>query len=69
MPDFYYQIKGRRDDGSFSDWHWPPLLSGKVTAENKKAARKCVEELHGQSFPMRVKQEDKDKFLYLMNYS
>ena len=67
MPDFYYQIKGRRDDGSFSDWHWPPLLSGKVTAENKKAARKCVEELHGQSFPMRVKQEDKDKFLYLLN--
>ena len=45
--------------------HWPPLLSEK--RDNKKAARKCVEELHGQSFPMRVKQEDKDKFLYLLN--
>lgn len=55
MKEFYYQIKGKSDDGY---WSWPPLESGRIDAKNSKEARKLVEEEFGQKLPGR---ELKDK--------
>ena len=60
MIDFYYQIKGRGRD-MFNGWAWPPLYSGKITADNKKKARILVEEEFGRKIPMRVLKDDKDE--------
>ena len=68
MPDFYYQIKGRKADsygGSY--WHWPPLVAGKVTAKDKKEARTLINDMHEREFPLRVKREDRDKNPFLLN--
>lgn len=64
MLDFYYQIKGRLQEpettiyGSVQNWEFPPLFSGKVTAENKKAAKLLIEEEYGRQFPLRVLSKD-----------
>lgn len=48
MSIFYYQIKGKNQDGS---WSWPPLESGKIEASDSKEARKILEEGHGKKLP------------------
>jgi len=61
MPDFYYQIKGKESNSEYgfgSRWSWPPIVSGKVTAENKKKARAAVEEEYERKLPMRVPKDD-----------
>jgi hypothetical protein len=69
MPEFYYQIKGKEGDSDYSygNWAWPPVFSGKVEAENKKAARLIIEEEYGKQFPLRVLAEDLDNNEFLMS--
>lgn len=68
MIDFYYQIKGRSNEsGGFSNWSFPPLFSGKVTADNKKAAKLLIEEEYGRKFPLRVLEKDLQNEHYLLN--
>lgn len=68
MPDFYYQIKGKyhpddphREDGLYggiTNWVYPPIFSGKVTAADKKEAQKLIEEDYGKKFSTRVLKKD-----------
>lgn len=59
---FYYQIKGRNNDGY---WGWPPIESGLMPAEDSKDARKIIEEIHGISLPGRVSKKDNEKSMLL----
>lgn len=67
MPDFYYQIKGKESETYGGGWAWPPLLSGKVEADNKKQAKALIEEEYGRKFPLRVLRKDIDNESYLLN--
>jgi GIY-YIG catalytic domain len=68
MLDYYYQIKAQSiEHGRFSNWAFPPLFSGKVTAENKKAAKLLIEEEYGRKFPLRVLEKDLANEHYLLN--
>lgn len=58
--EFYFQIKGKGDNIYGGRWAWPPLFSGKVEADNKKEARKLIEEDFGRSLPMRVSSDDEE---------
>lgn len=67
MIEFYYQIKARdNSEYGISSWAWPPVFSGKVSAENKKAAKVKVEEEYGREFPQRVLKKDLDEHHYLL---
>ena len=68
MQDFYYQIKGKIGEAnSFSNWAFPPIFSGKVTARDKKQAKAIIEEEYGKSFPLRVLQKDLESNEFLLN--
>ena len=68
MKQFYYQVKGKDpSEYSHSNWHWPPLFSGKVEADNKKQARLLIEDEYGRKFPLRVLSKDLEKEHYLLN--
>jgi len=60
MADFYYQIKASRvpefDDDT--GWAWPPLFSGLVSAQDRKAARAAIEEEYSRKFPARILKSD-----------
>ncbi len=69
--EFYYQIKGKEgkdsDMGySYSNWSFPPIFSGKVLAENKKEAKKIIEEEYNKKFPLRVLSKDLDNNEFLL---
>lgn len=64
--DYYYQVKGLGDGGGFSRWSWPPLVSGKITAIDKKVARKELEDEFGQKLPLRVLSDD-DKAPFILH--
>src|SRR5579859_6808258 len=68
--EFYFQIKGKRaqdQDGTYNNWVFPPILSGKVTADSKAEARKLINEEHGYEFPMQVLRKDIDKHEFLLS--
>lgn len=68
MADYFYQIKAKQDSGyEYARWIWPPVFSGKVTAPDKKAARKMVDEEYGQKFPMRVLNTDIESANFLLS--
>lgn len=64
MIKFYYQIKGRSPD---NDWAWPPVFSGMVEADDRKAARALVDGLYERQFPMRVLAKDMAANEYLLH--
>lgn len=68
---FYYQIKAKKtelDEGHFSSqWVFPPVMSGRVYAKDKKEARSIIDDEHGKKFPMRVARKDLDDHEYLLN--
>lgn len=71
MVDFYYQIKGKEGEKSdmgysFSNWSFPPIFSGKVSANDKKEAKKIIEEEYGKRFPLRVLLKDLDSNDFLL---
>jgi hypothetical protein len=70
MIDYYYQIKGKRgkdEEGMFSNWAFPPIFSGKVTAKNKKEAKQLICEDYDKQFPLRVLREQLDRNEYLLS--
>lgn len=67
MKEFYYQIKGKSDVGEYGNWAWPPIFSGKVEAEDKKAAKLLIEEDYGREFPLRVLVKDLDSNEFLLH--
>ena len=69
MNEFYYQIKGKKgeDDYSMSNWAFPPIFSGKVTATDKKDAKTKIEDEYGKKFPLRVLQKDLDTNEFLLS--
>ena len=70
MSEFYYQIKGKEPsiyNENIENWRWPPIFSGKVTAENKKKAKALIEDDYGRVFPQRVLKKDMAKHEYLLN--
>lgn len=72
MPDFYYQIKGKKYLGQFygsgfsENWVFPPIFSGKVIAADKKEAKVLIEEEYGKQFPLRVLKKDLDSNEFLL---
>jgi len=62
VPDFYYQIKkrsGQKSDGFFSSaWDWPPVFQEMVSADDKKSAKKLIDEEYQRTFPQRVLEKD-----------
>lgn len=70
MLKFYYQIKGRQQYSSSGDdygWAWPPVFSGMVEADDRKAAKVLIEEQYGRQFPMRVLKKDIEQHAYLLH--
>lgn len=73
MKDWYYQIKGKLSSGevglygSVQNWSFPPIFSGKVTAETKKEAHIIINEEYGKNFPLRVLQKDLDSNEFLLS--
>jgi hypothetical protein len=74
MKDWFYQIKGKAGEGNDSglfggvaNWVFPPIFSGKVTAEDKKKAKEMVEEEYNHVFPLRVLKKDLDSNEFLLN--
>ena len=68
MTDFYYSIKGKADPDnlSMSNWVFPPIFSGMVSAANKKEAKKFIEAEYGKSFPLRVLTKDLESNEFLL---
>jgi hypothetical protein len=77
MPDFYFNIRtknlgeGAGDDGGFysTRWAWPPIYAGMVTADDKDAAKKIIDDEFGRKFPQRVlkKNMDSNEFILMMH--
>lgn len=65
MYDFYYQIKGK-EQSSWGGWAWPPVFTGKVTAKDKKDAKKIIENEYERKFPLRVLKKDLENEHYLL---
>lgn len=67
--EFYFQIKGKKgkDQDSVNNWVFPPILSGKITATDRKDARNQINDLYGQEFPLKVLNKDIDKFEFLLS--
>ncbi len=64
MKEFYFDIKSRIDAEN-GGWSWPPVWSGKIEAEDKKEARKLIEEEYQQKFTMRDGKNVKDVMFLL----
>ena len=66
--EFYYQIKGKagKNDYSFSNWAFPPIFSGRVTAKDRKEAQKIIEQEYNKKFPLRVLSKDLDSNEFLL---
>jgi hypothetical protein len=59
VADYYYQIKAKeKSEYGFSNWAFPPLFSGMVTADSKKSAKTEIENEYGRKFPLRVLEKD-----------
>lgn len=71
--DFFYQIKAKLSEpetslyGGIQNWAFPPVFSGKVTACDKKEAKKLIEEDYGRVFPLRVLAKDLASSEFLLN--
>jgi hypothetical protein len=68
MKDFYYQIKGKKSEhDGLSNWAFPPIFSGKVTAKDSKEAKKEIHEVYEKKFPSRVLKNDLDSNAFLLS--
>lgn len=75
MPEFYFQIKGkkakedREGSGMFggdSNWSFPPVFTDKIEATDRKEAIEKINELYGKKFPTRVLKKDLDANEFLL---
>ncbi len=73
MPEYYFQIKGKRGDetmghyGGSSNWSFPPIWQDKVEAKDADEAKLIIEELYGRKFPMRVLKKDLESNEFLLS--
>lgn len=71
MKEFYYQIKGKKentdDPSGYGNWTFPPIFTGKVIAEDKKKAKESIHEEYGVKFPTRVLRKDIDSNEFLLS--
>lgn len=71
MKEFYYQIKGKKDNNTdnsgFGNWIFPPIFTGKVEAKDKKQAKELISEEYGVKFPTRVLRKDIDSNEFLLS--
>jgi hypothetical protein len=61
MSEFYYVIKGKRsevEDFHNSNWEWPPMWSGKITAKDRKHAKQLIDEMYEHEFKLRILNKD-----------
>lgn len=65
VTDFYYQIKARGSE-VWGGWSWPPIFSGKVSADNKRKAKQLIEDEYGRKFPLRVLKKDLENEYFLL---
>lgn len=71
MKEYFFQIKVRAnkeyDDGFMAmNWSFPPEFQGKVSANDKKEAKKKIEEEFDREFPLRVLKKDYPNVPYLL---
>lgn len=66
---FFWCLKGanisyhtQEPDG----WEWPPRLSGRIAAKDKKDARQKIAQEFGEDYPMRVLDKDRVKYPFLL---
>ncbi len=60
--EFYFDIKAKENSSrEYSDWSWPPIWSGKISAESKANARVLINEEYGRSFIMRFSKKNPDE--------
>jgi len=73
MPEFLFQIKGKKDVpissfyGGSSNWAFPPIWQDKVEASNSKEAKLLIEEMYGRKFPVRVLAKDLESNEFLLS--
>jgi len=72
MTEYLYQIKAKNpqpdEDSYFSDsWAWPPVMTGKVVADDKKAARAKLEEEFSVPLPGRVAKKNMASAEFLLH--
>lgn len=73
MPEFLFQIKGKRGDetmghwGGSSNWSFPPIWQDKIEANDVADAKLKIEELYGRKFPLRVLKKDLESNEFLLN--
>lgn len=73
MKDWFYQIKGKLSEpvsglyGGNQNWSFPPVFSGKVTAETKKEAHQLINDEYNRQFPLRVLAKDLESADFLLN--
>lgn len=66
--DYYYQIKIQsQDQSSLSRWAFPPIFSGKVSANSKSEAKQLIEQEYERKFPLRVLEKNLANEPYLLN--
>ena len=66
MKEWFYQIKTSTDKYGGLEWHWPPVLSGKIASETKAEARALIDNEYSHIFPMRVLKKDIEKGGFLL---
>lgn len=66
---FFWCLKGatynsytKEPDG----WEWPPRVSGRIAAMDKKEARRKICEDFGEDYPMRVLDKERTKYPFLL---
>ena len=69
--EYYYQIKGKDGKNTYgiygsSNWGFPPIFSGKVTANDRKEAKEIIENEYGKKFPLRVLSKDLENNEFLL---
>lgn len=66
---FFWCLKGARYNtysGEPDGWEWPPRMSGRIAASDKKEVKKLLAEEFGEEYPMRVLRKDQVKFPFLL---
>lgn len=76
MKEFYYQIKGKKNlefyDSNYeqgtmpSNWVFPPIFVGKVSAEDRKEAHEKINQEYNKKFPLRVLTKDLESNDFLL---
>lgn len=66
---FFWCVKTQKISeytGSPDGWNWPPAISGRVAAKNKKHARERISEELDMNIPLRVSAKDRPTSPYLL---